>query len=116
MSLSEIQAAAAAAATTDVKSMDCGKNTGDQNETVTVNARVSPDTAERENAGGVRGRDVTSGAEAGEAEGWDAEEGDDGGGAGARARQRMRAGGRRKNAGHEREADLSVRYLMTKVR
>lgn len=46
---------------------------------------------------------------------WEGEEGD-GGGAGGRARQRMRAGGKRLQAGHGREADVSVRYLISKVK
>lgn len=46
---------------------------------------------------------------------WDWEDDDDGGGAGGRARQRMRAGGREREEKSGREADLSVRYLMTKV-
>lgn len=45
---------------------------------------------------------------------FEGEEGD-GGGAGGRARQRLKAGGRRMQAGQGREADLSVRYLLTKV-
>ncbi|CAM9464665.1 unnamed protein product, partial [Hapterophycus canaliculatus] len=45
---------------------------------------------------------------------WEGEQGD-GGGAGGRARQRMRAGGKRLQAGRGREADLSVRYLISKL-
>lgn len=46
---------------------------------------------------------------------WEGEEGD-GGGAGGRARQRLRAGGKRLQAGQGREADLSVRFLISKVK
>lgn len=46
---------------------------------------------------------------------WEGEEGD-GGGAGGRARQRLKSGGRRMRAGQGREPDLSVRYLIAKVK
>lgn len=46
---------------------------------------------------------------------WEGEEGD-GGGAGGRARQRLKSGGRKMRAGQGREPDLSVRYLIAKVR
>lgn len=62
------------------------------------------------------GQDVGLGYDALESGNMDFEgEEGDGGGAGGRARQRLKAGGRRMQAGQGREADLSVRYLMTKV-
>lgn len=123
MSLSEIHASAVIAAgnkPTHADEMRHG-NDADQSGSISATAerRASLEKEEEEEDEGEEGGGGAAAVvQAGRVEGregvWDGEEGD-GGGAGGRARQRMRAGGRRKQAGQWREADLSVRYLLTKV-
>lgn len=120
MSLSEIHAATAAAATTPAATAG---NTGGHEEPAFETQQggsngppVSADNSDRRSeAWPLAGHERVEGAhvERGDKD-WEGEEGD-GAGAGGRARQRLKAGGRRITAGQGREADLSVRYLITKV-
>lgn len=107
MSLAEVHAARAAAANPDIPA-DEDKVNG-QGE-----VHLSSKRGEKCEGGADESLEGVGDVEWEEA-GWQGEGGDDGGGAGAGARQRMRAGGKRTQAGEGREADLSVRYLMAKV-
>lgn len=128
MSLSEIHAANAAAANattgagtgTGAESPSRHEDAANESHQGRSNeAPFSPNNSERESEGwpfaeqdereSVEGELVERGKD------FEGEEGD-GGGAGGRARQRLKAGGRRIKAGQGREADLSVRYLITKVK
>ena len=127
MSLSEIHASAVIAAGTkpthDTDETSHGNDADQGGSSASAEKRHAPpdkEKAEEDGGGGEDdGKTASAVVQAGRVEGregvWDGEEGD-GGGAGGRARQRMRASGRRKQAGQWREADLSVRYLLTKVK
>lgn len=119
MSLSELHASAviAAGATPTTHADDKGHvnkgDSGGSNEKRASPVKEEGEEEEEEDGEVGAGQGVAGTVEGREGV-WDGEEGD-GGGAGGRARQRMRAGGIIKQAGQRREADLSVRYLITKV-
>lgn len=126
MSLSEIHAANAAAANPAAAAANAGSTAEDESTTANKNRFqeggpdetpvAAPDSSDHGSseewppAGQDVGYDVL---ESGDMD-FEGEEGD-GGGAGGRARQRLKAGGRKMQAGQGREADLSVRYLLAKV-
>lgn len=125
MSLSEIQAAGAAA-TAGGDGGD-GGHTSEREETTDKNhtqqggafgeTPASQDPSDRDSEEWVsdgQGIECDRIVETGGKD-WEGEEGD-GGGAGGRARQRLKSGGRRVQAGQGREPDLSVRYLIAKVK
>lgn len=117
MNLSEIHAAAAAAAgntsgyeeTANNQHQEQGGGIGE-----TPVSHHAPDRESEERLPAGQGAECDSIVKTGDKE-WEGEEGD-GGGAGGRARQRLKSGGRRMRAGQGREPDLSVRYLIAKVK
>ncbi|CAM9380713.1 unnamed protein product, partial [Ectocarpus sp. 12 AP-2014] len=117
MNLSEVQDAAAAAANAAAPESSLHEETGNQHDQSGLHGSLdSSDGAGKEDdkrpvVGDSNEFDATEVVEVD----WEGEEGD-GGGAGGRARQRMRAGGRRMQAGEGREADLSMIYLLSKLR
>lgn len=117
MNLSEVQDAAVAAAAAAPPESSLREETGSQhdqsglNGSLVLSDNVGKEDEKRPAVGDRNEFDVTEMVEVD----WEGEEGD-GGGAGGRARQRMRAGGRRMQAGEGREADLSMIYLLSKVK
>lgn len=105
MSLAEVHAARAAAANPDIPADEDKVNAKGEVHFSSKRGETDEGGAALEGMGDVEWEET----------GWQGGGGDDGGGAGASARQRMRAGGKRTQAGEGREADLSVRYLMAKV-
>lgn len=117
MNLSEVQDAAAAAASAAAPESSLHEETGNQHDQSWLHGSlVSSDGVGKENdkRPAVGDRNEFDATEVVEVD-WEGEEGD-GGGAGGRARQRMRAGGRRMQAGEGRKADLSMIYLLSKVK